>query len=403
MLTSNQELKKFLAKVIIVFIPFLIIFFLVNRSEFLFYNYQNNLFINNLINEVTNRYPDISKEEIISLLDNQEENTNNILEEYGIDLELDSLVLKNEEVIKTSIIINVFLLLIFILILVIFYFQYLKNHNRELSNITNYLESINEGNYKLEIDTNQEDYLSTLKNEIYKITVMLKEQASNSKNDKLALKTSLEDLSHQLKTPLTSISIMLDNISNVNIDSKTKQEFIKDIRREVLNISFFVNTILKLARFDANTITFSKTSFLISKLLQEAIKNVSMLADLKNIKIVVTGSNEYILGDFKWQVEAITNILKNCIEYSNSDSLITINYGENKLYSYIKIQDRGIGMDKEDLKNLFIRFYKGKNSKSDSVGIGLALAKTIVEHDNAYISVDSKKGEGSVFVIKYMK
>ena len=173
MLTSNQELKKFLAKVIIVFIPFLIIFFLVNRSEFLFYNYQNNLFINNLINEVINRYPDISKEEIISLLDNQEENTNNILEEYGIDLELDSLVLKNEEVIKTSIIINVFLLLIFILILVIFYFQYLKNHNRELSNITNYLESINEGNYKLEIDTNQEDYLSTLKNEIYKITVML--------------------------------------------------------------------------------------------------------------------------------------------------------------------------------------------------------------------------------------
>ena len=403
MLTSNQELKKFLVKVIIVFIPFLIIFFLVNRSEFLFYNYQNNLFINNLINEVINRYPDISKEEIISLLDNQEENTNNILEEYGIDLELDSLVLKNEEVIKTSIIINVFLLLIFILILVIFYFQYLKNHNRELSNITNYLESINEGNYKLEIDTNQEDYLSTLKNEIYKITVMLKEQASNSKNDKLALKTSLEDLSHQLKTPLTSISIMLDNISNVNIDSKTKQEFIKDIRREVLNISFFVNTILKLARFDANTITFSKTSFLISKLLQEAIKNVSMLADLKNIKIVVTGSNEYILGDFKWQVEAITNILKNCIEYSNFDSLITINYGENKLYSYIKIQDRGIGMDKEDLKNLFIRFYKGKNSKSDSVGIGLALAKTIIEHDNAYISVDSKKDEGTVFVIKYMK
>lgn len=403
MLTSNQKLKKFLVKVLIVFISFLIIFFLVNRCEFLFYNYQNNLFVNNLINEVINHYPDISKEEIISLLDSQEENTNNILEEYGIDLETDSLVLKNEEVITTSIMINIFLFLIFILILVIFYFQYLKNHNQELSAITKYLEDINEGNYKLEIDTNQEDYLSTLKNEIYKITVMLKEQAINSKNDKLALKTSLEDLSHQLKTPLTSISIMLDNISNTNMDLKTKQEFIKDIKREVLNISFFVNTILKLARFDANTITFSKTSFLISTLLQEAIKNVSMLADLKNIKIVVTGLNEYIIGDFKWQVESITNILKNCIEYSNYNSLISINYGENKLYSYIKIQDRGIGMDKEDLKNLFIRFYKGKNSKSDSVGIGLALAKTIIEHDNAYISVDSKKDEGTVFVIKYMK
>ena len=139
MLTSNQKLKKFLVKVLIVFISFLIIFFLVNRCEFLFYNYQNNLFVNNLINEVINHYPDISKEEIISLLDSQEENTNNILEEYGIDLETDSLVLKNEEVITTSIMINIFLFLIFILILVIFYFQYLKNHNQELSAITKYL------------------------------------------------------------------------------------------------------------------------------------------------------------------------------------------------------------------------------------------------------------------------
>ena len=110
-----------------------------------------------------------------------------------------------------------------------------------------------------------------------------------------------------------------------------------------------------------------------------------------------------MIGDFKWQIEAITNILKNCIEYSYNDSNIEIEHDENKLYSSIIIKDYGKGMDKDDLKHLFERFYKGKNSSSNSVGIGMSLAKAIIEHNNGYISVSSKVNKGTTFTIKYMK
>lgn len=115
-----------------------------------------------------------------------------------------------------------------------------------------------------------------------------------------------------------------------------------------------------------------------------------------------SGDNEIkICCDMKWQVEALTNILKNCVEHSNQGGLIEILYEQNKIYSKIEIKDYGIGIDKEDLPHIFERFYKGKNSKTESVGIGLALAKSIIESNSGYIGVQSEKGVGTKFVIKY--
>lgn len=266
---------------------------------------------------------------------------------------------------------------------------------------------------------------------------MLKEQAENSKNDKISLKKSLEDISHQLKTPLTSITIMLDNIlDNPNMDLKTRNEFIKDIQREIANINFFVQTLLKLSKFDADTITFKDKQEKIRDIVEEAIKNVSTLCDLKNMEIVINSEscefiepstknqlNELVekgtevkpqqnpqqfksptvICDLKWQVEAITNILKNSVEHSKENSKIYIKYDENNMYSEIVIKDNGIGIDKHDIKHIFERFYKGKNSSKDSVGIGLALAKTIIEKDDGYITVDSEQGKGTTFCIRYLK
>ena len=176
------------------------------------------------------------------------------------------------------------------------------------------------------------------------------------------------------------------------------------MKRLILNLNFLVNSLLKLARFDANTITFKEDNFLVDNLLNEVIENVNMLADLKNIKIIKNNNiNNKLKGDFKWQVEAITNIIKNCIEHSKDNSFIEINHDENKLYTRIIIKDQGVGISKDDLKHIFERFYKGKNSSSDSVGIGLALAKTIIEKDNGFITVTSKEGVGTTFIIKYLK
>lgn len=234
---------------------------------------------------------------------------------------------------------------------------------------------------------------------------MLKEIAENSKQDKINLKDSLSDISHQLKTPLTSIIIMLDNIlDNPNMDKNMRDEFLKDIKREIININFLVISLLKLSKLDASSVSFINKDEYIKDIVEESIKNVSAICDLKNIKINVVGDSKAIINcDMKWQIEALTNIIKNCVEHSRYNSCIDINFEENKMYSKIEIKDHGTGIDKDDLPHIFDRFYKGKNSSSDSIGIGLALAKSIIDKNNGYITVESKIEEGSKFIIKYFK
>ena len=231
---------------------------------------------------------------------------------------------------------------------------------------------------------------------------MLKEIASNNLKDKQNLKNSLEDISHQLKTPLTSILVMLDNlIDNEDMDKDTKNEFLHSIKKEINNISFLVNTLLKLSKFDANTIKFQKDKILVSNLIKESLQKVLVLSELKSIKIDVNSpENIYINGDLHWEVEALTNIIKNSLEHSYNDSTITIDVSQNNVYTLLTIKDNGMGIDKDDLPHIFERFYKGKNSSNDSIGIGLALAKTIIVKDNGNISVTSNK-KGTTFTIKY--
>lgn len=234
---------------------------------------------------------------------------------------------------------------------------------------------------------------------------MLKEVADNSKQGKLKLKNSLSDISHQLKTPLTSITILIDNIiDNPDMDKETRSEFAKDIKREITNINFLVQSLLKLSKLDADSVKFINTDVKIADIIKNSIRNVSVLCDLKNIEIEVKGNEtSKIYCDMNWQVEAITNILKNCVEHSNNNTKIQVNYEENVVYSKIEIRDYGVGIYKEDLPHIFERFYKGKNSSNESVGIGLALSKPIIESNNGYIGVESEIGKGTKFSIKYFK
>ena len=136
-------------------------------------------------------------------------------------------------------------------------------------------------------------------------------------------------------------------------------------------------------------------------IVNESVKNVSMLCDLKNVDIEVNGESKAKVNcDFMWEVEAVTNIIKNCVEHSNNESKIIVNYEQNNVYSSITIQDFAGGIDKKDLPHIFERFYKGKNASQDSVGIGLALAKTIIENDNGNINVETDN-IGTKFIIKY--
>jgi signal transduction histidine kinase len=402
---NKIELKKMCITSCIVIIIFLITFSILIYKQYKTYTYNFNQKIAGIIDNVLEKYPDIEKREIVEILNSSDKTNNEILREYGIELDKDSVILENNTDFQKFIIIDVSTLIVFILILSIIVFKYNHSESKKINEITKYIEEINRGNYKLNIEENTEDELSILKNELYKITIMLKEVAENSQKDKTTLKDSLSDISHQIKTPITSILIMLDNIlSDENMPEDIKKDFIKDIKREIINIKFLVESILKLSKIDSNSIKFIKKEVFIKDIINEAVKNVSMLSELKNIEIIVSGDDSIkTICDLKWQVEAITNILKNCIEHSYENRKIYINYNQNNMYTELKIEDNGTGIDAKDLPHIFERFYKGKNSSSDSVGIGLALSKSIIESNNGYIQVDSELNKGTIFIIKYLK
>ena len=283
--------------------------------------------------------------------------------------------------------------------------MYLRKRDRKINQITQYINQIKNRKYDLDINENSEDELSNLKNELYKITVMLKEESEISKKDKDNLKMSVEDISHQLKTPLTSITIMLDNLKdNPNMDENTKQKFIFEISKQIDWINWLVISMLKLSKLDANVVQFYEEKINLKKFIDEIIKNLEIPIEIKNQQIDIEGNESAsFVGDYKWQQEAVTNIIKNCIEHNKENGKIYIKYEENTLFTKITIRDEGEGMTKEDLKHIFERFYKGQNSSENSVGIGLALAKNIIEKNNGMISCKSELDKGTEFVIKYMK
>lgn len=390
--------KKYLITNILIIISFLLLIYISNSLFYQKYINNNNLFLNNVIANILEKYPNITKEEIVSLLNNNKNKNKNILNEYGIYLD-NSYVLNNNKLVKYNNISNLVLVILLSLSLFIIYLIKLKKVNKELNYILSYLKNINMGIYKLEIDSNDETSFSILKNELLKTTIMLKEIASINQKDKVLLKKSLEDISHQIKTPLTTITLILDNINETNYKEK-----VKDMKRIVVNLNFLINSLLKLARFDANTITFKRDKILVSDLLDKVILNVSILADLKEIEIIKKGElHSFVKGDFNWEEEALTNILKNSLEHSLKNNNIEIIVENNKLYTSITIKDNGVGINEHDLKHIFERFYKCENSTSSSVGIGLSLAKSIIEHDEGSISVISKVGVGTSFIIKYFK
>ena len=402
---NKIELKKSIIKII-----FIIILTLIGMGLYQYYQYKTyttnfNNKIGSIIAKIEKDYPNITTNELMEILNSENDIDTNLFKSYGINLNKESVLLNNNKSFIFFMISTLIIILIFASLVLIVFLKYNSNKDKKLKEITKYIEEINNKNYKLDIDDNTEDELSILKNEVYKTTINFKEVAENSVKDKINLKDSLSDISHQLKTPLTSINIMIDNIiDNPNMDKKTRIDFINNIKRQIHNINFLINSLLKLSKLDANTVKFFNKKEKLENILNQAIKNVSILSDLKNVKINIHGnSTSNIYCDAKWQIEAISNILKNGVEHSKEGEVIDIYFEENKVYSQIKIKDYGIGIDSEDLPHIFERFYKGKSSSSESIGIGLALSKSIIEKNNGSIEVSSELDKGTEFIIKYFK
>lgn len=390
---------------IIISLLFLSLFIISNYHFRQQYQTTNNLLLSSLINKIKTTYPELSEIEIIEVLNNPDLTEEDLFKKYGINIQNESLSIKQQNLNNQYFLFTIISILIYSLTIILIIIIYNKKEKAKINKITNYLKELNNHQYSLAIEDNQEEDLSLLKNEIYKTAITLNEQTLLLKKDKESLKDSLSDISHQLKTPLTSINLMIDTLRHQdNLSSTERRELLNNIHRKITNTNFLVHSLLKLSRFDANTIEFNRQNNSLSKILKEVLDNLSTLSDLKDIKINIKGSKDISLYcDYKWEVEALTNIIKNCIEHSNNSSKIDITYQKNDIFTKIIIQDNGCGISKKDLPHIFDRFYKAQNSSKDSIGIGLSLAKTIIEKDNGYITVDSVINKGTTFTIKYLK
>ena len=388
--------KKTIILIIVIILIYVFSFNMVYLYQENIYKEKYNMFVNNVIYVVKKNYPNVSNKELSDILNGKSDY--NYLNEYGIDVDDEFALISMHKENKKIFIINNVILGSFILVLSIILIINKNYENNKLEEIIHLIEEINKKNYNLNIKGTDETMISKLKNEMYKTVVMLKNDADNSLKDKIIIKTYLEDISHQLKTPLTVINISLDNlIDNPNMDEKNRNEFISKISKEVTNINNLIQNLLKLSKFDVNVINFVNKSVNIKEFINKSIDKISLIADLKNINIKVNILNDFNLNiDLNWQIEALSNIVKNAIEHSNENDMVYINCNDNKIYSKIEIINNGIINDK-DLNKIFDRFYTNKKGYSESVGIGLSLAK-----NNGKIDVYSKDGK-TIFTIKYYK
>lgn len=401
---KNRSFRRTIVLGVLLIIVTTFIFGIINSLQYKKYLKTVNSKVNIIINEVIEKYPEVTEDDIMEILRSEETSQNNLLEKYGYDSDI-AYIKQLDELIETNKKQNIIYIVVVELIALGIYLVYVISQEKKIKEINDYINGINNKNYTLKIEENNNSELSRLRNELYKTTVLLKETAELSVKEKENLSTAIADISHQLKTPLTSIRIMLDNIQDdPDMEKEVREDFLMEISKQIDWISSLVISLLKIAKFDAGTIKMENEEIHVQKLIDSVIGNLAILIELKKIEIITKIDEKAVfVADYKWQQEALTNILKNAIEHSNQKSKIYIEVENTSVFLKIKIRDEGQGISKVDQKHIFERFYKAKNSSENSIGIGLALAKTIIEKNNGYVNVDSEVGKGTTFEIKYLK
>ena len=405
---SNPEIKKYNISIIALFLITIILSIFVNTLNLNIIKadvIQNNQAI---VGNIVSKYPELEKD-IVSVITQakNKENTDlgaKVLQKYNYD---SSTNLSQEPIVQNNIYkmlkINIlFITFVFLCLITISFYFFIKIY-RDIKDMTDYVYHSSEGREYQMKNKNQEGQMGLLKTELMKMTTVLKEKVALLHSEKIFLNDTISDISHQLKTPMTSLMLLTDLMYN-DLDKEKKIEFLDRTNAQLSRMDWLIKSMLKLSKLEAKVIDFKTDKVNINELIRRSISPLSVPMELKNISLNINGDKEAsYIGDIEWSSEALGNIIKNCVEHTKEGGTLDITYEENPIYSEIIIKDNGEGIDKDDIQNIFKRFYKGKNSKSDSVGIGLAMAKSIIESQNGDIYVKSEKNKGTEFHITFHK
>lgn len=280
-----------------------------------------------------------------------------------------------------------------------------KRSEKAIRSLIEYLTQLQDGVKLPPTDMEEEGSIAILQSEIYKLVLYLQEQSGNAQKEKRYIADMLSDISHQIKTPLTAITLMTDLLQAPDISEAKRKEFLQNIEKQTEKITWLIRNLLTLSQLEANQLHLKRKPIAAQTLLTESRKSVELLAEAKEVELIANYKKEpedyMICCDHGWTQEALTNIIKNCVEHTPAGGRVAISLSWSNLATTITIEDNGSGIAKEDIPHIFERFYKGKNSSRDSVGIGLAMARQILLQQDGTISCESTEGVGTRFVIRF--
>ena len=403
---KNKEVRELILIEIIVLIIGIVSILLLNKYSYETYKeaiIENNLYI---IDSIISKHPELENEVIDGIInhDISKSESYEILNKYGLD-RLDTVdYLNNNSYINKTIrkynIIYISILIIIVFSILIIYINKIYNKIKKLSI---YANDILNNKYSMDIREYSEGDISNLKNDLYKMTIKLKEQNELSLKDKIYLQDTLSDISHQLKTPLTSMYVINELLYDDKLDKSLKKELLNKSKKGLERIEWLITSLLKMSRLDSGSEKLIFEEVKLINIINKTIEPIRIPLELKNINLNVSCSNDIKVNvDVNWTTEALINILKNAMEHTLENGNINIVCSDNPLYTMISISDDGCGISKKDLPHIFERFYKGMSNK-ESIGIGLNMSKKIIESENGNISVKSKENEGTTFIIKLFK
>lgn len=401
----SSSVKKFAIVEVSIFI-FVVIFSVL--SNYKIYNmYEKSLDLNNayILNSLAKEDKETAEKIVSIILKNEFDRDDvdlNILDKYGISADDLSAFTKREELKKEVFYYNIVVILGSFFLLLLSFILFLVNENKKIKNISLYLNGILNGNYYINIRDFDEGSISRLKNDIYKVTVKLKEQHDLSIKDKKNLEETLSDISHQLKTPLTSMYVIND-LLRTDLKPDVKRELLSKNSIQLERIEWLVTSLLKISRLDSGTVVLVERKEKLEELIDKAVEPLRIPIELKNINLKIDCPSDITCNvDFNWTVEALVNVIKNAYEHTASRGEISIKAVDNPIFIGIDISDNGSGISDKDINHIFERFYRGGNNP-ESVGIGLNMAKKIIDLQKGEISVRSKVSVGTTFSIKFYK
>ncbi len=283
-----------------------------------------------------------------------------------------------------------------------FDYRFTKKRYQRIEMLSTQIDALLHGDEQIQFQSYTEGELSILQSEIYKMTVRLKEQQQLLQKDKQNLSNAIADISHQIRTPLTSMNLIVSMLGDEELTEEKRQKLVRKLCSLLSRIDRLISALLKMSRLDAGTVQFQREPCALEALLQKAVEPLQVLLDLRDLTIH-TNANGTIYTDMLWTGEAVSNIIKNCMEHTPVGGTISVHAKETPIFSEIVIRDTGSGIAPEDLPRIFERFYKGKTSDENSFGIGLALSRMIVTGQNGTIKAENHPDGGAMFTLRFYK